>query len=221
MFLRDPRKTSRLALAGILIAIIAFVDWRVKVNIAFGFLYLFPILLLGTVARRWQIVAAAIPTELVAVSIPIVGLIVIAWITHIIVDGNRRKERIKTFTEFYSRLLDRMTSPKDFSEFLQTSGGQRFLETLSVERGHPIDRVLKAIQAGLVLLLLGLGFIVGGGAADWDNRASLRIIGIILASGGVGFLLSATASFNITKSLGLLRRETTFDPHDFGSGPLA
>jgi PAS domain S-box-containing protein len=47
-------------LAGLLIAIIAFIDWRVRVNIAFGFLYLFPILLLGTVAPRWGIVAAAI-----------------------------------------------------------------------------------------------------------------------------------------------------------------
>jgi hypothetical protein len=159
--------------------------------------------------------------EMVAISIPIVGLLTIAWIVKTIVDGNHRKERIKTFTEFYSRLLDRMTTPKEFGEFLQTNGGQRFLETLSVERGHPIDRVLRAIQWGLVLLLFGLGFIVGGGAAQWDDRASLRVVGIILAAGGVGFLLSATASFNITKSLGMHRRPAAFDPHDFGPGPLA
>ena len=60
MFFKNPQRTSRLLLAGILIAVIAFIDWRVKVNIAFGFLYLFPILLVGTVARRWQIVVAAI-----------------------------------------------------------------------------------------------------------------------------------------------------------------
>src|SRR5262249_17901866 len=35
-------------------------DWRVRVNIAFGFLSLFPLRLLGPVASRWQIVAAAV-----------------------------------------------------------------------------------------------------------------------------------------------------------------
>ena len=60
MLLSNPQKTSRLVLAGLLIAIIAFIDWRVEVNIALGFLYLFPILLVGTVAPRWQIVLASI-----------------------------------------------------------------------------------------------------------------------------------------------------------------
>jgi PAS domain S-box-containing protein len=50
----------RAALAGLLIAIIALVDWRVDPPISFGFLYLFPILLIGTGAKRWHIVATAI-----------------------------------------------------------------------------------------------------------------------------------------------------------------
>jgi hypothetical protein len=153
--------------------------------------------------------------ELIAVTIPIVAFIVIGWIVRTVVDGNQRKERTKTFTDFYSRLLDRMTSPKDFGDFLQTPGGQRFLETLSVERGHPIERVLKAIQAGLVMLLLGIGFVVSGTQANWYDAGSLRVIGIIIMSAGVGFLLSATASFSITKSLGLLKRQDGLE-HDFG-----
>lgn len=152
--------------------------------------------------------------ELVAVSIPIVAFIVTGWIVRTVVDGNRRKERIKTFTEFYSRLLDRMSSPKDFGDFLQTPGGQRFLETLTVERDHPVERVLSAIQAGLVMLLLGIGFVVAGTQATWYDAGSFRVIGIIIMSAGVGFLLSATASFSITKSLGLLKRPSTLDPHD-------
>lgn len=60
MLLRGAQRGSRLLLAGLLIAIIAFIDWRIEVNIAFGFLYLFPILLLGTVASRWQIILTAI-----------------------------------------------------------------------------------------------------------------------------------------------------------------
>jgi two-component system sensor kinase FixL len=56
----DFEGSSRVVLAAILIAVIAFIDWRVEVDIAFGFLYLFPILLVGTVLRRWQIGLAGI-----------------------------------------------------------------------------------------------------------------------------------------------------------------
>src|SRR5829696_1905920 len=61
------------------------------------------------------------------------------WIVHVFVDGRRRRERLKVFTEFHSRLIDRMGSAKEFAEFLQTTGGQNFLDTLSLERGHPAD----------------------------------------------------------------------------------
>ncbi len=46
--------------AALLIAIIALIDWRVDLNISFGFLYLFPMLLVGTVLPRWQVVACAL-----------------------------------------------------------------------------------------------------------------------------------------------------------------
>jgi PAS domain S-box-containing protein len=50
----------RVALAAVLIGIVALIDWRVDPPIAFGFLYLFPILLVGTGGRRWHIVATAL-----------------------------------------------------------------------------------------------------------------------------------------------------------------
>jgi two-component system, LuxR family, sensor kinase FixL len=46
--------------ATLLIAIIAVIDWRVDLNISFGFLYLFPMLLVGTVLPRWQVLAGAL-----------------------------------------------------------------------------------------------------------------------------------------------------------------
>src|SRR5580658_2173725 len=46
--------------ATLLIAIIAVIDWRVDLNISFGLLYLFPMLLVGTVLPRWQVLAGAL-----------------------------------------------------------------------------------------------------------------------------------------------------------------
>jgi PAS domain S-box-containing protein len=42
-----------------MIALIAFADWRVEGNIPLGFLYLFPMLLVGSVLKRWQIALVA------------------------------------------------------------------------------------------------------------------------------------------------------------------
>lgn len=54
-----------LARAAALIAAIALVDWRFEVNISFGFLYLFPMLMVGSCLDRWQIgMVAALCTGL-------------------------------------------------------------------------------------------------------------------------------------------------------------
>ena len=60
MAFRRMEGTPRVALAGFLIAVIAVVDWRVDLNIAFAFLYLLPVLLLGTVLSRRLIVLSAL-----------------------------------------------------------------------------------------------------------------------------------------------------------------
>src|ERR1700674_4392620 len=52
-------KRATLTSAALLIGLIALIDWRVDLNISFGFLYLFPVLLVATLLPRWQIVATA------------------------------------------------------------------------------------------------------------------------------------------------------------------
>jgi two-component system, LuxR family, sensor kinase FixL len=58
--LRNIQGPARIVLGILLIAVIAVIDWRVDLNLSFGFLYLFPMLLLGTALTRWQVVIAAL-----------------------------------------------------------------------------------------------------------------------------------------------------------------
>ena len=44
----------------VLIALIAVVDWRVETNVSLGFLYLFPMLMVGVSLNRWQIAIAGV-----------------------------------------------------------------------------------------------------------------------------------------------------------------
>src|ERR1700722_237394 len=57
-FLQGNRITV-LSLACILIVVVALVDWHFENNISFGFLYLFPMLMVGGCLTRWQIAGVA------------------------------------------------------------------------------------------------------------------------------------------------------------------
>src|SRR5512147_2254252 len=61
MILRYLSGSTRAVLlrAVILAVLIALLDWRVDLNLSFGFLYLVPMLLVGSVLNRWQVLAAA------------------------------------------------------------------------------------------------------------------------------------------------------------------
>jgi two-component system sensor kinase FixL len=60
MALRRVEGSARVAVAGLSIIIIAVIDWRVDLNIAFAFLYLLPVLLVGTVLSRRLVVLSAL-----------------------------------------------------------------------------------------------------------------------------------------------------------------
>ena len=59
-FLLQLGRTRLVILASALIAVVALIDWRIDLNVSFGFLYLFPMLMMGICLRRWQIAAVAL-----------------------------------------------------------------------------------------------------------------------------------------------------------------
>src|SRR5579863_10393432 len=64
-FLRGGTKAVLLK-AAILIALIAVADWRADKDVTLGFLYLFPMLMVGSVLKRWQIAIVAALCTLLA-----------------------------------------------------------------------------------------------------------------------------------------------------------
>ena len=132
----------------------------------------------------------------------------IAFIVKTVADGRRRREHLKTITEFHNRLLDKLGSVGDFAQFLQTEGGTRFLDTLSSERGSsgPRDRIMRNTSAGIILLALGAGLVVSSWMLPYD-RGAFGVLGAIVLSLGVGFLLSSAASLRLARALGVLDQD--------------
>jgi PAS domain S-box-containing protein len=56
----DWSPAALLACGAALIAVLALIDWQVEINATLGFLYIFPMVLLGTVLGWWQLILVAI-----------------------------------------------------------------------------------------------------------------------------------------------------------------
>ena len=131
----------------------------------------------------------------------------IGFIVWVLVAGWQRRQHIQVMTDFNNKLLDRMGSVKDFSEFLQTDGGAKFIDRVTAGGTRPEIRwtILRSLQTGLVLFALGMGLIV----LAWVMRSDFpygegyifSVTGTIALSLGVGFLLSAVASYSVANAM--------------------
>lgn len=158
------------------------------------------------------------------VLIPVSMFAMFGWIVYIIAENARRRQQLRMTAEFHSKLLDRVGSATEFGEFLNTDGGARFLDSLSTERatGGASVRILRATQVGLVSLMLGLGVLglltVYFGDLPRDTAMGLLVFAAIVLSVGVGLLLSAAASWYLSKRMGILKPVDESDP---GQTPAA
>jgi hypothetical protein len=143
-------------------------------------------------------------SEIIIVPVVFATIGFIVWVA---INGWQRRQQVKVLTDFNSRLLERIGSVKDFSEFLHTEGGAKFMDRVTAG-GTPMDirmSILRAVQTGLVLLALGAGLLL----LAWILRARFpygdselfTITGVIALSLGVGFLLSGGASYRLASGM--------------------
>ena len=139
----------------------------------------------------------------------IFALLTIGWIVYVIVEGFRRRQQLKVFTDFHSKLLDRLGSAREFGDFFNSEGGTRFLELLSTrESGAPQIRILRSMQTGIVLLALGLAFFLLVTVRSFSIEAvdSFVVIATAATAVGAALLISTAMSFVLSKRMGLIER---------------
>jgi hypothetical protein len=133
----------------------------------------------------------------------------IGWVVYVIVDGLRRRQQTRVFTEFHSKLLDRIGSGREFAEFFSSEAGTRFLDSLSSsETGAPQIRILRSMQSGLVLLALGVGLFVLTNQRTFSLEAmdGLVVTATVAAAVGAGLVASTLVSYVLSKRMGLIDR---------------
>jgi peptidoglycan/LPS O-acetylase OafA/YrhL len=142
--------------------------------------------------------------------------VTVGFVVWTIASNWQRHRHLKEMAAFHARVIDRIGSIKDFSEFLQTPGGLRFMNAITADKGPtgPRERILRAVQSGIVLAFVGGGCLLL--ADSFQNEASdvFGAAGVILISLGIGFLVAAVASYSLGKRLGVLEpANLDVDPH--------
>jgi len=146
-------------------------------------------------------------------SVVIVLFSILGWIIKGIMNHRRWLRVSKLQTDMQNKLLERFTSNEEMLAFIQTSAGQRFLESASVatEPGPrtlsaPVGRILWSIQLGIVILVAGVGLeMVSYKLSNYaDAVTGFQVTGGIVIALGLGFILSALGSFMLSRRLGLM-----------------
>jgi hypothetical protein len=137
----------------------------------------------------------------IVVSVTIPGMF--CWIAWLIFSTIRRYKIAKMQAEVQTRLLDKIGSGQELLAYAQTETGKQLLESLKVERISPHGRIIGAVQAGIIFLFLGGALLILRHQVSTADEA-FGILGTLSCALGVGFVLSAAASYFLSKSLGLL-----------------
>jgi hypothetical protein len=133
----------------------------------------------------------------------------IGWVVYVIVEGFRRRQQTKVFTEFHGKLLDRIGSAREFGDFFSSDAGRRFLDSLSSsETGAPQVRILRSMQSGLVLLALGIGLFLLTNQRTFSLEAmdGLVVMATVAAAIGAGLVASTLMSYVLSRRMGLIER---------------
>ena len=129
----------------------------------------------------------------------------ISFVIWVVVNGWLRRQHVRLIVEFNNRVLEKLGSMREFSDFLHSDGGERLMRVLTSERGStgPRERILAAVQSGVVFVALGFGLLFVAWRTSSDAHDVLSVIGAIVLSLGVGLMLSSAASFWVAKNLGM------------------
>ena len=145
-------------------------------------------------------------------------LLALTWMIRVILENRRWARIFKLQSEVHGRLIDKFSSSQELAAYMETEAGKRFLEAAPIpvefekEQRVPnaVARVLTPLQIGIVLVLLGIGFLLLRHASP-DMETPMLVLGTIAMMPGIGFIISAGLTWVLAARMGLMPQnpETT------------
>ena len=163
-------------------------------------------------------------TFLGAFAVFIAVVIALFSIVKYIVEYRRWARISKVNAEVHNKILDRFGSNEELLTYVDSPAGRRFLEATPITPGAtparsigaPYGRMLLSVQVGVILIALAIGFVIIAGRAIDEVQPVLTSIAVLGFCLGLGSILSAGASYMISRKLGLLSEAQAPRPEQVG-----
>lgn len=126
---------------------------------------------------------------------------VIVWLAF-----RKSQARMAARAELNRQVLEKFSTGREFSEFLESESGHRFLQDSLSSQANPKERFLRGLRIGILLIVIGLGLFGWGLMYPGRNHHGPSEGGFIVIAVGMGFLISSAVSHHFAKKLGLLSR---------------
>ena len=150
----------------------------------------------------------------------VTAIFTLAWIIRSAIEHRRWLRATKIQTDAHTKIVDRLASNEDLLAYMQSTTGQRFLtasigapaasEAAPSTVGAPFNRILWSVQAGIVLAAAGVGLWFAKRGVIDEVAQPLQVVAVLAIALGIGFVLSAFASYALSRQLGLVQPH---EPH--------
>ena len=164
-----------------------------------------------TPVEHGQSQASAVMHDMVPIILFPVFFLAIVWVIRIFVDSRRWNRTFKQQSEIHGRLIEKLGTSQELVAYMETEAGKRFLMASPIAAGpefgqrmpNTVSRVLTSLSTGIVLALVGVGFLLLRNAGP-DTPEPMLITGTLLLMPGLGFILSAGVTWVLAQRLGLM-----------------
>ena len=140
---------------------------------------------------------------------------VLVWLARSAIEYRRWLRATTIQTDAHMKLVDRLASNEDLLAYMQSSAGQRFLssspaalDVVPRSVGAPLNRILWAVQAGVVLAAAGAGLWLAKANVVEEAAQVLQVLSLLAMALGVGFVVSALLSYALSRQFGLMEPPT-------------
>jgi hypothetical protein len=122
-----------------------------------------------------------------------------AWVVWAILEW--RKTRHKS--QLQNKIVDKFQSVQEFSDFLQSKEGNKFLNFIKFSGLAPKEKLLSSLTKGVILVTLGIALILVGQIFAEEMKYFIAF-GIVSIALGIGFLISTFISYTLSKKWGII-----------------
>lgn len=137
--------------------------------------------------------------------------VVTAWAFKTVLNFFQNQKLVRLHYALQDKVLDKLGTSPEAIDYMNSDAGEKMFALATKERANPYARILTALQAGAVIGLLGIGFLVIPSLVPHEGSEAFTVIGVLALCLGLGFITSSGAAFVVSKKWGLINGSTDHD----------